>query len=331
MIFFYHKGSDYFDQWTSPFFEELQYYNNLSKDQIAVHYGLTIFKKKNLKDYLSTFYKNIFLLHGGLTFFLDNNVELYLNKLNLFDCIIVNEKIAKEYLEILGYTNVFFIGHGLPTNSVRYKCKCLDCYDQKKYEFIYSGYIHHKEHKRFLKLIKSYKHLYTSYNLSKRAYLMNYFLFFGLNKKIGLDQKELLNFQHMSKASICSNLLYLNTNDFKNFQNLKKINQLKDYEFIFKNKVAPNWKGRLFELAITKTLMLVKFDNWNIIESEFQLEPDKDFLYFNTLNDLKEIMNDVSFNFHKFIPITESAFSKVLSMGSLNYYNKIRSLDFLKN
>ena len=40
----------------------------------------------------------------------------------------------------------------------------------------------------------------------------------------------------------------------------------------------------MFELAATKTLMVVKYDKWKVIED--YLTPEKEFLYYYSLEDL---------------------------------------------
>ena len=326
MQFFYHKESDYDQVWTEEFFKELSLQDNSQTNDVGVHYGTSLFFRPDFEKILNKNLKNIFLVHGGLTFFLDKNINIYLDKLRNFDLIIVNELIAKEYFELINFNNVFFIGHGLPTNSDRYKCDCKSCYENKSIDFIFSGYVHHSDHLRYLELIKDYNHIYTSYSLSKKKYLKNFFLFSRLNKKFSLTQDNLMAIQHKTKSSICSNLLYFNDNDNKNFLKLKNIEYLKDYDFIVKNNIAPNWKGRLFELAITKTLMLVKFDVWNIIETEFDFVPNKEFIYFHNLEELKILMKDVKENFENYIPIIENAFLKIQKYNSKNYYDKIIKL-----
>lgn len=333
MHYIYHKGTDYDKSWTECLFDELNSIKNDKKIDVSIHYGTTLFFKENFYEIINKNRKNIYIMHGGITTFLSQDFNIYEEKLRLFDLIIVNENITKEYLNLRKFMNVYFLGHSFPTKTKRYDFDKENIYQNKELDFIYSGYIYHNDQKKILQLMKRYNHLYTSYTFSKRALLFNLFLIMGLKKKISLTQKDLIKFTQLSKASICTNLLYLNSknNNFKNFFNLEKVKSLNDYDYMIKNKIAPNWKGRLFELAISKTLIIVKYDHWNLIEKDFNFVPDKHFIYFKNFRDLKLLMRDIKNNYEKYIPLIESAYIKINQFDTKSYDEKIRSLVFTLN
>lgn len=74
---------------------------------------------------------------------------------------------------------------------------------------------------------------------------------------------------------------------------------------------TPQLKSRPFEAAFCKSLMLVYKDDFNIIEEWF--EPETEFLYFSTAEELKTIIEDATQNYNKYSNIVYNAFSKAIN------------------
>jgi hypothetical protein len=71
---------------------------------------------------------------------------------------------------------------------------------------------------------------------------------------------------------------------------------------------TPQTKTRFFESAVSKSLILCMWDNWNCIEEWY--EPNVDFLYFRSQAELNLIISDVIQNFDRYIPVINSAYEK---------------------
>tara|TARA_R110002020_G_scaffold241054_4_gene454145 strand:- start:2877 stop:3125 length:249 start_codon:yes stop_codon:yes gene_type:complete len=71
--------------------------------------------------------------------------------------------------------------------------------------------------------------------------------------------------------------------------------------------------------------MLVKRDPWNLIEDFY--EPQKEFVYFENSDELKDIIQDVSVNFDKYKPIIEAAYTKSLDYTAEKIYRYIKTND----
>lgn len=79
-------------------------------------------------------------------------------------------------------------------------------------------------------------------------------------------------------------------------------------------------KTRPFEAAFSKSLILCKRDQWNIIEEWF--EPNKDFLYYNDSKELEFIIKEVLNNYEKHLPMIESAYDKAINNYTTKHFIK---------
>jgi len=69
-------------------------------------------------------------------------------------------------------------------------------------------------------------------------------------------------------------------------------------------------KTRVVEAAFNKTLSLVKKDPWNVVERWF--EPEKDYLYYESNEQLPLLIKEISNNWDKYKQITENAYNKAV-------------------
>lgn len=75
-------------------------------------------------------------------------------------------------------------------------------------------------------------------------------------------------------------------------------------------------KTRPFEAAFSKSLILCKKDQWNIIEEWF--EPNKDFIYYEDSKELEFLITKIINNYEEYYPMIESAYNKSIN----NYTTK---------
>lgn len=86
---------------------------------------------------------------------------------------------------------------------------------------------------------------------------------------------------------------------------------------------TPQVKSRMFETALARTLMLVRRDDFNVIENWFV--PDEDFIYFEDANDLESRLPDIIKNYDNYQNIIENAYNKTID----NYLVENFVKDFL--
>ena len=71
----------------------------------------------------------------------------------------------------------------------------------------------------------------------------------------------------------------------------------------------PQFKPRVIESMVCKSVCLVRKDPWNVIEKWFT--PNEDFLYWNSFEELDFLLDEVDKNYEKYLPIVNSAAKKV--------------------
>jgi len=81
-------------------------------------------------------------------------------------------------------------------------------------------------------------------------------------------------------------------------------------------------KARVVEAAECQTLNLVYKDKWNVIESWFS--PDE-FVYWETFDELRYLIDDISRNFHNYVPIIEKAHERVQKYTVKNFMKMLES------
>lgn len=127
-------------------------------------------------------------------------------------------------------------------------------------------------------------------------------------KPITHEEKMILNGK--SKISITYSLLFVDNNHIASIKSLPKW----QYNEAFKNLESgfvPQMKTRVYEAALSKSLILHKRDEWNIIEDWYT--PEEDFIYFDDENDLLDKIDEINKNYHKYIHIAENAYNKTIN------------------
>ena len=103
------------------------------------------------------------------------------------------------------------------------------------------------------------------------------------------------------------NQLYIHDDHVRNIKQYEGWEQNEAWSHIDENR-GPQLKPRVTEAALFKMLMIVKRDPWNLIE--YWYEPDKDFLYFDTNEEMEEMIDEISNNWENYQHIVENAYEK---------------------
>lgn len=201
---------------------------------------------------------------------------------------------------------------------------------EKQYDVIYHGGIHGKEHEDALKIMRKYNYRYCS-------------LSYGINKltkhylkdatEIDLQFKDKIELVSKCKISICFNHINVSRKHLSNinlyrskmkldddiFSELSLRGLLKYYPWIGH---LPQFKTRIHEAAISKTINLVKWDKWNIIEDYY--EKDKEFLYFTDKKDLNDKIKYILSNWdsYRIQDVIERAYKKSKRYTTENFLRK---------
>ena len=188
-----------------------------------------------------------------------------------------------------------------------------DCFssipkDMKILTSMYMGTIMCKEHEDMVRVIKKRSHSICSLHLHPLV----------TNHNISSHQKWMI--LGSSKSSVIMNMCpvteqhksWIVKNDLSShvaFNNL-------DYNFM------PQFKPRVVESMACKSLCLVKKDPWNVIENWFK--PNEHFLYWETLDELDLLIENIDKNFENYSDIINSAFEEVKKYEIKKIFNTIQ-------
>lgn len=189
---------------------------------------------------------------------------------------------------------------------------------EKKYDVIYHGGIHGKEHVNCLNAMKKYNYRYCTMthhinNLTRH--------FLPLATDTNLTFRDKINLVAQSKISICYNLVHAHKEHIPRIKNRPQYKNNFAFSTIGTWNVKPQFKTRIHEAAISRTLNLVRKDEWNVVEDFY--EPDKEFIYFQNEKDLDNKIKDILNNWHDYQEIIDNAYNKSLLYTTEKFIEKI--------
>lgn len=181
----------------------------------------------------------------------------------------------------------------------------------KKYDVIYVGGLHgrHGIFSNMVNSIKKFNHRFVS--------MIGYSGVTDLN--ISLQQK--MKVWAESKITVCANLLSETTPN----QYSSRMKVLPDWK---ENKafshidegIMPQMKPRITDAAVSKSLILVLKDPWNVIETWFK--PDQHFIYFNSIQELPDKIEWCLNNWEYCEKITENMYNEFMAKYSIKKFYK---------
>lgn len=190
---------------------------------------------------------------------------------------------------------------------------------EKKYDVIYHGGIHGQEHVTMLQAMRVFNYRYCTMthsinNLTRKC--------LPLATNTNLQFKDKIDLVAQSKISICYNLVHVMPDQVNRILSMPNYLKNKAFSTVGKWNVMPQFKTRIHEAAISKTLNLVRRDNWNVIE-DFYI-PNEEFVYFENENDLPSKIYEITKNWKSYEEMIEKAYKKALKYTTDNFVNKIR-------
>ena len=194
----------------------------------------------------------------------------------------------------------------------------------KRFDIIYTGHI--VSSKLLKDIVTMTKFNYRFVSNSKHQLVTN--------QKAGYSDK--LRLISESKITLVHNLLYPKRAHIKNvwkydgWQNNKAFSLIPRPNQFWRrmtdrNVVVPQLKSRVFEAAFCRSLILCKWDQFNVIERYFQ--PDKEFVYFSKGN-LEKKVSEILTNYGNYEQIIERAYERAVNNYTTekfveNYLKKI--------
>ena len=192
----------------------------------------------------------------------------------------------------------------------------------KKYDIIYTGHLVSKKITDDIKTISKFNYRFVSNSNNSLV----------TNHKSSYEEKIELIAQ--SRITLVHNLIYINDVHIKNIWKYKGWRNNYAFKMVprpidlwkrfrLKNIVIPQLKSRVFEAAFSRSLILCKYDQFNLIESYF--EPGKEFVYYHEGElDLKII--EILDNYGDYEQVIENAYNRAVN----NYTTKKFVENYLK-
>jgi hypothetical protein len=188
----------------------------------------------------------------------------------------------------------------------------------KEYDVIYHGGIHGMEHIECLNAMRPFNYRYCTMTNHINNLTMQC-LPYATN--VNLCFKEKIDLIAQTKISICYNLVHVNPEHVPCITSYDNWRDNEAFSEIGSWNVMPQFKTRVHEAAISKTLNLVQRDSWNVIEKYY--EPDTEFIYFENSFDLSGKLKDILGDWKNYQAIVDSAYQKSLSYTTDNFIKNI--------
>tara|TARA_R110002074_G_scaffold160767_3_gene318304 strand:- start:7319 stop:8308 length:990 start_codon:yes stop_codon:yes gene_type:complete len=190
---------------------------------------------------------------------------------------------------------------------------------EKKYDVIYHGGIHGAEHVDCLEAMLGFNYRYVTMTHHINN-LTRTFLPYATNVNLPFNEK--INLVAKSKISVCYNLVHAEPLHVNNIRKCPDYKNNQAFSTIGDWNVFPQFKTRMHEGAISRTLNLVMKDEWNIAERYYV--PGEEFMYFENKKDLRDKIHEISKNWDAYQPIVDKAFKKALSYTTEKFVATIK-------
>jgi hypothetical protein len=189
---------------------------------------------------------------------------------------------------------------------------------EKKYDVIYHGGIHGKEHIECLEVMLPFNYQYLTMtnhinDMTRRA--------LSAATKVDLSFERKLEVIAESKISVCYNIVHTLPAHIPVIQQQPNWKDNAAFSHLGA-RMMPQFKTRMHEAAFCRTLNLVYKDEWNVAEEYYT--PNEDFLYFTNKKDLERKIRDISNDFENYQSLIDNAYNKSLNYTTDNFVGKIR-------
>lgn len=187
----------------------------------------------------------------------------------------------------------------------------------KEYDVIYAGGLHgrHGIFHNIIKCIKNYNYKFLSF--------WNYPEVTDYN--VSLEAK--MKIWAKSKITVCSNLLSENHPGLF-YHQVKKLPQWEENKAFshVKEGIMPQMKPRITDAAVSKSLILILKDPWNVIETWFK--PDVHFIYFNSFDELPKKIDWCLNNWNQCEKIINNMFEEYMQKYTIEKFYEYKLKEF---
>ena len=217
-----------------------------------------------------------------------------------FTCRFMNEHFGYEKFKYIPYP------------FTNYSVKEFGNYDA---DCSWMGSIHGQDHISAIETISKFDYKFLTSQLNT---WMRHPYEFNKCTHVNLPSEEKLVELSKCRSSLSFNMIYMSPSSLDNGDNFDVFDH-------FDKGVMPQFKVRTHEIASSKSLMLVKRDPWNLIEDFYT--PEKEFIYFDSFQELEGIIERVRNNYDEYRDIIERAYNKSQNYTVEKIFDYIESKD----
>jgi hypothetical protein len=221
-----------------------------------------------------------------------------------YTCDWMNKKSSTKFIPI-------------PFPYAKESFESIDYTAEKTYDVIYMGHLLGQEHFKIIDIMKNYNYVHASISGYQAPYTPTH---------INIQSKLKWDILSKSKVSIAMNLAPINNGHsgfITKYDGWQNNQAFKDLE----SGYIPQFKPRVIESMVCKTLVLVKYDQWNVIENWFT--PNEHFIYWYNLEDLFYKLYHIIHNYKSYQPIVDAAYEKVKEYEIEKIYQKMKNYESL--
>jgi len=191
----------------------------------------------------------------------------------------------------------------------------LNPFSNKQYDVIYHGGIHSDKYIQMLDIMSRFSYRFATMSRGINSLTQQALREYATNVDLSPNAKySLLN---DCKISIAFNTFPLNYSQIENIQNKPDWDKNLAFSHL-EQEIAPQFKSRVNEAAALGVINLIEYDNWNLVEDFYQ--PNKDFMYFTNMSDLKNKIQYILNNYDQFWDMRVNAYKKSLRYTRKNAY-----------
>jgi len=183
----------------------------------------------------------------------------------------------------------------------------------KKYDICYFGGIHSQLHLDGLTTMFKYNYRYMSmtHGINQRT---QYCLLYATD--LNLSHSHKIERVGECKISLCYNVVPAEAQHLSAIRTYPNWNDNKAFADVHSLGYFPQFKSRMHEAAMAKTLNLVYRDPWGITEDYYT--PEEEFVYFDSSDNLQEKIDEILNNWDSYEGIVEGAYNKALNYTTEN-------------
>ena len=189
---------------------------------------------------------------------------------------------------------------------------------EKTHDVCYFGGLHSRYHEDMLRSLLKFNYCYMTMTHGINGRTAHYL---PVATHTDLSHRDKIIQVGKCRISVCCNIVPVEPQHIQNIKNNKEWESCKAFSHLDKG-IMPQFKSRMHEAAMARTLNLVHRDPWKISEDYYT--PDEDFVYYDSLEDLEDKLHYILNNWKDYEGMIERAYNKALNYTTEKMFDLIK-------